>query len=55
MTEKITIGLQYDGWEIILPNEKRFSWNHNEEDNGTLALQALLEELGFETEIEEQC
>jgi hypothetical protein len=41
-----------DGWEVEVDN-KRFRWNHNDEDMGTEAIKELLEYLGHNATVEE--
>ena len=41
-----------DGWTILVDN-KRFTWNHNDEDLGTNSIKELLEYIGHKVTIEE--
>lgn len=41
-----------DGWTILVDN-KRFTWNHNDEDLGTNSIKQLLEYIGHKVTIEE--
>lgn len=41
-----------DGWTVIV-DDKRFNWNHNDEDLGTEGIKALLEHLGHKVTVEE--
>jgi hypothetical protein len=52
--KKIIIDIeQYcDGWTVVI-DDKRFSWNHNDEDMGTEAIKQLLEHLGHTVTVEE--
>lgn len=49
---EIIIGCAADGWTAHI-GDKRFSWDHNDEDMGTVALKELLEELGHKVTVEE--
>lgn len=50
----VVIGVEASGWTIII-NDKKFSWDHNDPDMGSLGILKLLEYLGFEVSIEEWC
>jgi hypothetical protein len=41
-----------DGWTIKV-DDKRFRWDHNDEDMGTVAIKELLEYLGYSVRVEE--
>jgi len=41
-----------DGWSVLI-NNKRFSWNHNDEDMGVEAIKKLLKYLGYKPTVEE--
>lgn len=46
----IKIELSYDGWCIFVGN-KLYSWDHNDEDLGTVAIATLLKDLGHTVEV----
>lgn len=48
----ISIEWMCDGWAVII-DDKRFRWDHNDEDMGTESIKALLEYLGHKVTIEE--
>jgi hypothetical protein len=48
----ISIEWMSDGWSVEVDG-KRFSWDHNDEDMGTVGIKALLEHLGHQVTIEE--
>lgn len=41
-----------DGWTVKV-DDKRFRWDHNDEDMGTEAIKNLLEHLGYTCTVEE--
>jgi hypothetical protein len=41
-----------DGWAVTVDGQ-RFSWDHNDEDMGTVGIKALLEQLGHRVTVEE--
>jgi hypothetical protein len=48
----ISIEQYCDGWTVIY-NDKRYSWNHNDEDMGTESIARLLTDMGHTVEVEE--
>jgi hypothetical protein len=48
----IVIEQYCDGWTVKV-DDKRFNWNHNDEDLGTEAITRLLEHLGHTVTVEE--
>lgn len=48
----IQIEWMCDGW-VIAVDDKRFRWNHNDEDMGTESIKALIEYLGHSVTIDE--
>ena len=50
--KKINIEQYCDGWTVVI-DDKRFSWNHNDEDMGTEGIKQLLEHLGHTVTVEE--
>lgn len=50
--KEINIEQMSDGWTVIV-DDKRFSWDHNDEDMGTEGIKALLEYLGHSVTVEE--
>lgn len=50
--KEISIEWMCDGWTVNVDN-KRFRWDHNDEDMGTESIKKLLEYLGHNVTIEE--
>ena len=50
----VKIEVCYDGWSVYVGN-KRYHWEHNEEDFGTGALKTLFEDMGYDVTLEEVC
>jgi len=48
----ITIEQYCDGWAVQV-DDKRVSWNHNDENMGTVGIKELLEYLGHNVTVEE--
>jgi hypothetical protein len=48
----ITIEQYCDGWAVEV-DDKRFRWDHNDEDMGTEGIKRLLEYLGYTVTVEE--
>ena len=48
----IEIELYWDGWTVKV-DDKRFRWDHNDEDMGTEGIKKLLEYLGYKVTVEE--
>ena len=48
----IEIKLYWDGWAVKV-DDKRFRWDHNDEDMGTEGIKKLLEYLGYKVTVEE--
>jgi hypothetical protein len=58
MRQSILIDWYCDGWRVYMPNVEgskmiSYSWNHNDEDMGTVALKGILEHLGYQVTVEE--
>ncbi len=51
---KVTIEGSYDGWAIWI-HERRYDWNHNDEDLGVRALERLFEGLGYDVDLQDVC
>ena len=50
--KNITIEQYCDGWAVEV-DDKRFSWNHNDENLGAESIKLLLDYLGYNVAIKE--
>ena len=50
---EVVIGLMCDGWEVIMPNGKRYYWEHNDELLGTTQIAEMLKDMGWNVTVEE--
>ena len=48
--KKAIVGEMCDGWQIILDDGTKFSWDHQDEDYSGLV--KLLEHLGYNVDVE---
>ena len=52
MKDKIEIKVAYDSWSIYVHN-RRFDFDHEDEDYGSTSIKNLLEHLGYKVSVEE--
>jgi hypothetical protein len=52
LKKDIRIEQYCDGWTVLI-DDKRFSWDHNDEDMGTDGIKKLLKYLGHKVTVEE--
>lgn len=53
---RLKIHWLYDGWYVTTEDGAELGkWDHNDEDMGTKGLKSVLEHLGHEVEVVEEC
>jgi hypothetical protein len=50
MSNQVKLYWNAEGWEVYI-NNRRYGWDHHDDDMGTLALKTMLSDLGYEVEI----